>query len=298
MTTPAVQCHIESRFYTSRDGLRLHARDYVPLDAAHEQNLPVICLHGLSRNARDFDILAKHLASHQRTPRRVIAFDYRGRGQSQYDKKWSNYNVLTEAEDVVSGLNALGIEHGIFIGTSRGGLITFVLAGMRPTALKGVVLNDIGPVIDGAGLMQIRSYLQHAPRPKTWGEAIEAQKKIMGKNFPALTDDDWRFEVESRYSQKDGILSADYDPRLADTMKGLNAGDRLPTAWPQFMGLRHLPMLVIRGENSNILSKQTLDEMKDVHPSISHIEVDGQGHAPMLHTAGLDDSIAQFCAAV
>ncbi|WP_051540786.1 alpha/beta fold hydrolase [Ahrensia sp. 13_GOM-1096m] len=298
MTNSAVQCHIESRFYTSRDGLRLHACDYVPFDAAHEQNLPVICMHGLSRNARDFDLLAKYLASHPQTPRRVIAFDYRGRGLSEYDKNWSKYNVLTEAEDIVSGLNALGIEHGIFIGTSRGGLITFVLAGMRPTALKGIVLNDIGPVIDGAGLMQIRSYLQQAPRPKNWSEAIEAQRKIMGKSFPALTDEDWLFEVECRYSQKDGILSADYDPHLADTMKGLNAGDRLPTAWPQFIGLRHLPTLVIRGENSNILSKETFEQMSAVHPKMQQLHVEGQGHAPMLHTSGLDDAIAQFCAKI
>lgn len=297
MTSPAVQCRIESRYYSSRDGLRLHARDYVPIEA-HAHNFPVICLHGLSRNARDFDLLAKHLASHPQNPRRVIAFDYRGRGLSAYDKNWENYNVLNEAEDIVSGLNALGIEHGIFIGTSRGGLITFVLAGMRPTALKGIVLNDIGPVIDGSGLMQIRSYLQHAPRPKTWNEAVEAQKKIMGKSFPALSDEDWLFEADSRYTQKDGKISADYDPRLANTMKTLNAGDRLPTAWPQFMGLSHLPTLVIRGENSSILSKQTLEKMNEVHPNMQHIEVEGQGHAPMLHTSGLDVSIAEFCAKV
>ncbi|MDZ7824331.1 MAG: alpha/beta hydrolase [Ahrensia sp.] len=284
---------INSVFYSSRDGLKLHVRDYAPIN--HQAALPLICLPGLSRNARDFDLLAKSIAGDVNNPRRVVAFDYRGRGLSEYDKNHNNYNVVTEAEDVLAGLAALGIEHGIVLGTSRGGLISFVLAGMRPTMIKAVILNDIGPVIEGAGLMQIRGYLERAPKPKTWAEAIQTQKTIMAKNFPALTDDDWKFEAESRYSFHNGILKADYDPKLVLTMKSLNAGDRLPTAWPQFVGLTRVPMLVIRGENSNILSEATVARMSEVHPRMETMTIQGQGHAPMLHTAQIPATIAAFC---
>ena len=128
--------------------------------------LPVICLPGLTRNARDFHDLALKLSRDAQNPRKVVAFDYRGRGQSAYDPNWKNYDVIVEAGDIVAGLTVLGIEHGAFIGTSRGGLIIHVLAAMRPTLLKAVVLNDMGPVLEGEGLAHIRAYLEKAPKPK------------------------------------------------------------------------------------------------------------------------------------
>lgn len=283
-------------YYSSRDGLKLHVRDYSP--TATTDALPIVCLSGLSRNARDFDILAKRLSSHGEVPRRVVAFDYRGRGLSAHDKNWSNYNVLTEAEDIAAGLTVLGIEHGIFVGTSRGGLVTFVLAGTRPGAIKGVVLNDIGPVIEGAGLIQIRAYLQKAPKPKTWAEAVEAQKSAMEKSFPAFGKDEWALEAKNRYSDRDGTIEADYDPNLVKTMSALDAGTRLPTAWPQFKGLTSVPMLVIRGENSSILSKETVKQMAVMHPRLQSLTIIGQGHAPMLHTAGIDQKIALFAESI
>lgn len=287
---------ITSTFFRSCDDLRLHVKDYEPHTPTRA--LPVICLPGLSRNARDFDRLAKFLATQDVGARRVVAFDYRGRGLSAYDPNWENYNIVSEAEDVVTGLTALGIEHGIFVGTSRGGLITMVLAAMRPTAIKGVVFNDIGPSIDGSGLMQIRAYLTHPPKPKSMAEAIEAQKLLMGKSFPAFTDDDWAHEAECRYQNEDGIIKAGYDPKLANTMKALDAGSRLPTAWPQFGGLAKVPLLTIRGENSNILSQKTLKQMGDVHENMETLEVEGQGHAPALHTGNIPEKIARFTSEV
>lgn len=287
---------INSVFFSSRDGIRLHVKDYQPHTPT--KALPVICLPGLSRNGRDFDRLAQFLASQEDAARRVVAFDYRGRGLSANDPNWENYNIVTEAEDVVTGLTVLGIEHGIFIGTSRGGLITMVLAATRPTAIKGLVLNDIGPAIDGSGLMQIRAYLTHPPKPKNWDEAIEAQKALMGKSFPAFSEDEWAHEAECRYRNVDGKFKADYDPKLANTMKALDAGSRIPTAWPQFGGLGKVPMLTIRGENSNILSQKTLQQMSEVHENMETLVVEGQGHAPALHTGDIPEKIARFASKV
>jgi pimeloyl-ACP methyl ester carboxylesterase len=155
----------ESVFYSASDGLRLHAADYGRHDPATRDRLPVVCLPGLTRNTRDFDDLAKILSTDPKAPRRVVSFDYRGRGGSAWDKDPSRYTITVEAEDVLSGMAALGLEHAIFIGTSRGGLIMHVLAATRPGVMAAGVLNDIGPVIEGAGLAQIKAYLSRMPNP-------------------------------------------------------------------------------------------------------------------------------------
>ncbi|RUU51912.1 alpha/beta fold hydrolase, partial [Mesorhizobium sp. M2C.T.Ca.TU.002.02.1.1] len=174
-------------FYIAPDGLKLHARVYGEAHAG----LPVICLPGLTRNARDFHELALHLSGKAERPRKVVAFDYRGRGQSDQDPDIGHYNVGVEAGDVLAGLSALGIEQAAFIGTSRGGLIIHVLGALKPAALKAIVLNDIGPVIEAEGLAHIRAYLDRAPKPKTFAEAVDAQRRVHGADFPALSDADW-----------------------------------------------------------------------------------------------------------
>ena len=282
----------EDFWYSSTDGLKLHARVY----GAPNARLPVICLPGLTRNAADFHELAIHLSSHPEQPRQVVAFDYRGRGRSAYDPNWRNYDVLIETGDILAGLTALDIAHGAFIGTSRGGLIVMVLAAMRPAALKAVVLNDIGPVADGAGLAQIRSYLERAPKPRSMGDAIAIQRTANGQAFPALSDADWERLVRAIYREEKGGVVADFDPALLNTLKGIDLSRPLPTMWPQFMGLAKVPVLAIRGENSRLLSAETLREMGARHPKMEAVTVKGQGHAPLLETAGLPDRIAAFLA--
>src|SRR5262249_32260236 len=152
-------------FYSAPDGLQLHARVYGRPGAG---KAAVICLPGLTRNARDFHDLALFLAAE----REVVAFDYRGRGQSSYDPDWKNYQVPVETSDVIAGLVAIGIENGVFIGTSRGGLIIHLIAAARPGLLKAVILNDVGPVLDGEGLAHIRAYLGRAPKPRNVGDAV------------------------------------------------------------------------------------------------------------------------------
>ena len=175
-------------FYAAQDGLRLHARVY---GEAVPGRWPVVCLPGLTRNARDFHRLALYLAREAGTPRQVVAFDYRGRGASQYDDAIANYAVPVEAGDILTGLAALGITEAAFIGTSRGGLIVHVLGAMQPSILKAIVLNDIGPVIEAEGLRNIRDYLgRGAPAPRTRRAALAAQKIAHGADFPALGDAD------------------------------------------------------------------------------------------------------------
>ncbi|TKT81291.1 alpha/beta hydrolase [Aquamicrobium sp. LC103] len=281
----------EDFHYSAADGLRLHARIH---GGGDRDALPVVCLPGLTRNARDFDALALHLSRNAARPRRIVCFDYRGRGKSQHDPDWRNYNVAVEAGDVLAGLAALGIRHAAFIGTSRGGLIVHVLTAMRPTILKAVVLNDIGPVVENTGLAQIRAYLSNARKPRDFAEAAAIQKEIHGEAFPALSDDDWRRMAWAIYREDEGIPVADFDPALLNTLAMLDLDKPLPALWPQFDGLRHVPILAIRGANSKLLAAGTLAEMARRHPDIETAEVEGQGHAPFLETGGLPGLIERF----
>lgn len=278
-------------FYSSPDGLKLHARIY---GERRDNTLPVVCLPGLTRNARDFHELAIYLSAGAETQRKVVSFDYRGRGQSAYDPKVSNYTVGVEANDILAGLDQLDIKEAAFIGTSRGGLIIHVLGMLRPTILKAIVLNDVGPALEIAGLAHIKSYLEKAPRPQHHGEAVEAQKAAHGRDFPALTTADWQRMVAALYREEDGKLVPDFDPKLVDTLAGVDPSKPLPTLWPQFDALGNVPTLAIRGGNSRLLSQETLQEMARRHPKLQALTIEGQGHAPFLETGDLPETIARF----
>ncbi|WP_192356805.1 alpha/beta fold hydrolase [Mesorhizobium mediterraneum] len=278
-------------FYASPDGLELHARIYGEANSGH---WPVVCLPGLTRNSRDFHELALHLSRRAESPRKIIAFDYRGRGQSAYDADIGHYNVGVEAGDILAGLAALGIDGAGFIGTSRGGLIIHVLGAMRPDVLRAIVLNDIGPVVEAGGLDHIRSYLESVPKPKTYAEAVGAQRGVHGSDFPALTEADWERMVSALYRETDEGLVPDFDPKLVDTLAGLDLTQKLPDLWQQFEALAAIPLLAIRGANSKLLSTETLEQMRTRHPCVETITAEGQGHAPFLETGGLPGAIAAF----
>lgn len=285
----AIEQGFSDFFYAAPDGLSLHARIYGEANSGH---WPVVCLPGLTRNCCDFHELALFLSVQAK--RMVVAFDYRGRGQSAYDADIGHYNVGIEAGDILAGLAALGIEEAAFIGTSRGGLIVHVLGAMRPAVLKAIVFNDIGPVIEPQGLAHIRSYLDPMPRPKTYAEVVRDLRSIHGPDFPALTDADWERMASALYREtKEGFLP-DFDPKLVDTLAGLDLTQPLPDLWPQFEALAAIPMLVIRGANSKLLSAETLEQMRTRHTDIETITADGQGHAPFLETGSLPGSIAGF----
>lgn len=279
----------EDFYYKSSDGLRLHARVYGESNA----RLPVICLPGLTRNVRDFHELALILSSGN-APRRVISFDYRGRAQSAYDPNHKNYNVGIEAGDILAGLAQLGVDRALFIGTSRGGLILHVLAAIKPQVLAGVVLNDIGPVVEVAGLQNIKDYLSKAPRPTTLADAVATQKATHGDAFSALSDADWERMAGAIYKEEDGRLVPDFDPKLLADLVTMDLTKPIPDLWTQFAAFGEIPMLAVRGANSLLLSAATLDEMGRRHKNFEAITVAGQGHAPFLETGDLPARLTAF----
>lgn len=281
--------------FPSSDGLRLYARDYAPRE--HQNRLPVICLAGLSRNSRDFHLIARHLSSHESRSRRVITLDTRGRGQSERDPDPSRYTVAHEAGDVLDLCRHLGIERAIFIGTSRGGLILHLLAATHPERMAGVVLNDIGPVIEIDGLLDIRDYLRRpAARFSTWDEVIAAVKATHGASFPALDEADWADLARAIHREDGGAIVPDHDPAITAPLAALTPETQLPALWPQFAAFEPLPMLVIRGEFSRLLSPQTVDAMASRHPDMTVRVAKGQGHAPLLHRPDTAEAIDAFLA--
>ncbi len=226
----------------------------------------------------------------------MVAFDYRGRGNSDYDPQWTNYNILTEADDILAGLDALGIAAASFIGTSRGGLIIHLLGTLRPSSIKAIVFNDIGPVIEASGFAHIKSYLETATPPENFAEALRVQRKIHGEAFPALSEADWNTMVAAIYREENGRPVADYDPNLVNTLASLDLSKPLPAMWKQFEALKQIPMLVIRGEHSRLLSPETVATMQLRHPRLNAITVHGQGHPPMLETGDLPKTLARFLA--
>jgi pimeloyl-ACP methyl ester carboxylesterase len=268
--------------YRSFDGLTLHAVEYGPRMSPW---LPVICLPGLSRNARDFHELALHLSTHRHRPRRVIAFDYRGRGGSAFDKDQANYNPLTEMTDILDGMSALDVARAVVVGTSRGGIIAMMMGVGRPAVIAGVVLNDIGPAIEPVGLARIKSYVGRTPAPEDWSDAVAILKRLHGAQFTALGDDDWQAFARMTYREVDGRPAGDYDPALARTLDGIEFDRPLPSLWKEFATLAAVPVLAIRGENSDLLSAATLDEMGRIHAGLETITVAGEGHPPLLRHA-------------
>jgi pimeloyl-ACP methyl ester carboxylesterase len=281
-----------SEFRSAQDGLMLHARI---VGAAQPGRLPVLFLPGLTRNHRDFSALAQMFARDPVAPRQVIALDYRGRGLSARDPVWQNYNTLTEANDVLHMLAALGIEKVDVIATSRGGLIVHVLSAMRPGVMGAVVLNDVGPEIGGAGLAAIRTGLGAMPKPANWTEAERWMVQAYQKSFPALSQADFQRMTRALFKDgEDGRPVADFDPALVNTLQAIDFNAPLPTLWPQFAGLRGHRVMVLRGENSLLLTPETVEKMRQAHPRLVAHTVPGQGHAPMLEAGDLPRRLMRF----
>jgi pimeloyl-ACP methyl ester carboxylesterase len=280
-----------SRFITSADGLRLHVREH---GEGKPQRLPVVCLPGLSRTTEDFDVLAAALAADPATPRRVLALDYRGRGLSDYDRDPKNYAPPVELADVIAVLEACSAAPAVIVGTSRGGLLAMLLAAVRPDAIAGAVLNDIGPVIELKGLMRITNYVGKLPQPASFEEGAEILRGIADGQFPNLSAADWRAAAKRAWREKDGGLVLTYDTGLARNFAAVTFDKPPPTMWPQFEALAQKPLMVIRGANSDILSAETVEAMKARAPAMEVLVVPDQGHAPLLAEPEVIARIAQF----
>ena len=269
------------RIWTSADGLALFARDYAPADGP--ARTPVVCLHGLTRNSRDFEVIAPHMAA---AGRRVLALDVRGRGRSAWDPNPLNYNPLVYAGDVVALLEQSGISRAHFVGTSMGGLITLTLSALRPDLIAGVVLNDVGPEVGAAGLARIAGYVGGAPQVSNWADAAAYAKSVNGEALPGLTDTDWNRFARRVFRQTDRGFALDYDPAVSDVFKVAPTpapAVPAPDLWPLFIGMATgRPMLLVRGADSDILEASVADRMTAVAPHMTRVDIPGVGHAPTL----------------
>jgi len=272
-------------YFTVRDGLRLHYRDYP--GAADKP--PLLCLPGLTRNARDFAEFAERYS-----PRfRVIALDFRGRAASDYDPLPARYNPLTYAGDVIELLDQLGIAQAIFVGTSLGGLVTMVIAATAPQRIAAAIVNDVGPDVDPAGIDRILSYVGNDVRFKSWDEAAATIAANYGGNFERYTHADWLAMAKRNCREENGEVRFDYDMAIAEPFRTAGPAPQVDL-WPLFAALGHKPLLVIRGEKSDLLTAQTAEKMKAVAPGMTLAVVPGVGHAPELNEPEAIAAIDEF----
>ena len=279
------------RYWTSSDGLRLYARSYAA--APGPFRLPVVCIHGLTRNSADFEALAPRLA---RGGRRVIAIDVRGRGRSERARDPMTYQPAMYAADLAALFDQAGLERAIFIGTSMGGLITMTLAATHADLIAGTVLNDVGPELDPTGLARIAAYAGEPSDAADWDAAAAFARKINGVAFPPYTDADWLSFARRIYRDKpDGGLELAYDPDIAVPIRVAGQGALVPDLWPFFEGLaKAAPMLLVRGATSDLLSAKIADRMQARAPSMQRVDVPGVGHAPMLDEPEAVGAIERF----
>ncbi|WP_170362458.1 alpha/beta fold hydrolase [Ruegeria arenilitoris] len=257
-------------FFTTSDDRRLFFDDI-------GAGTPVLCLAGLTRNSQDFAFLAPHI-----TDVRMITMDYRGRGQSDHDPDYMNYNIVRESLDVIELLDHLRLDRAVVLGTSRGGLIAMALAVSHPERLSGVILNDVGPVIDPVGIAKIMDYVGKQPTSKTYDEAAKILQQVMEQQFPGVSLDRWRQQAEIQYELTDDGLTLRYDPALRTAVLEQTAAGKFPDLWMFFEALRDIPTGVIRGANSDVLGKDTLVEMHKRHPDLISAEIPDRGHVPFL----------------
>jgi pimeloyl-ACP methyl ester carboxylesterase len=278
------------RRWTSQDGLSLFARDYA--GAAGVARLPVICLHGLTRNSKDFAELAPFVAA---SGRRVIAPDIRGRGLSDRDPVGSNYVPNTYARDILLLMDKLGIARAIFIGTSMGGIISLAISGMRKSAVAGLVLNDVGPEVCNVGIDRIKSYVGKKVDIGSWDDAAAYMKSINGAAFPDYSHHDWAAFARRTFADGEGAPRLDYDPAIMQPLSENRYKAMTFVAWYLFKRLaKSVPVLLVRGELSDLLSKEIADKMQRRAPALRRVEVPRVGHAPMLNEPAAVDAINAF----
>lgn len=277
------------RYSTAADGLRLYYRDYPPT-IGDESRLPVICLHGLTRNSRDFGPIAEVIS----TSRRVIVPDMRGRGGSEYDTDWHNYHPYQYVADVWNLLDELGVSELIAFGTSMGGWMAAIMAHEQPGRIRGGIINDIGPAIDPSGLARIQASAGLLPATGSWDEAVAATKQNYGLALPDLDEATWRWYTESTYRDLGGgRLDMNFDRAIGDATRAGVSGLR-DDPWTLFDALENVPMLVLRGELSDILAQATLDAMHARYPQMTSAVIANRGHPPLLDEPDAVAAIAEF----
>jgi pimeloyl-ACP methyl ester carboxylesterase len=264
-------------YWSSRDGLKLHYRDY-PARPDRAGKPPIMCLPGLTRNARDFARLAERLAG----DRRVICPDMRGRGDSAYARDSATYNPLQYVEDVIELLDQAAIERVVVFGTSLGGLMTLLMAASAPQRLAGALLNDIGPEIEPAGLARIAGYVGQGRTFETWMHAARGLEESQGAFYPDFEVADW-LDLAKRVMAvgENGRIVFDYDMKIAEPFREAN-GAAPPDLWATLAGLKDKPVLLVRGALSDVMSQATLERMAQALPQAEVVTLPRVAHAPTL----------------
>lgn len=265
-------------FFHAADGTKLYYEE-------SGEGIPVLALAGLTRNTRDFDHVAPHL------PVRLIRMDYRGRGQSDW-ADYTTYNIPQEAADALALLDHLGLKQAAILGTSRGGLIAMFLAATAKDRLLGVVLNDIGPELAPIGMSVISNYIGKNPAEDNHEDAARAR----GRNWVHFADVPharWLAEVRAHYAQTADGLVIRYDPKLRDAVKEAGA-QPMPDLWPLYDALGGLPLALIRGANSDLLTETCADEMLRRRPDMIRADIAGRGHVPFLDEEDALDALTEW----
>ena len=289
MSSEIAEARYEDRYLMVRDGLKLHYRDY----PGAADRPPILCLHGLTRNSRDWAEFAERYS-----PRfRVIALEFRGRAGSDYDPVPQRYNPLTYAGDVIELLDHLGIAQAIFVGTSLGGLVTMTIAATMSQRICATILNDIGPDVEPSGVERILTYVGKDPRFKSWDEAADAIAANYGSSFDRYTREDWVKMAKRNCREDNGEICFDYDMAIAEPFKASGPTPHVDL-WPFFAILAQKPLLVVRGSKSDLLTASTAAKMQEVAPQMKLAVVPGVGHAPELNeleaVEAIDDFLAGF----
>jgi pimeloyl-ACP methyl ester carboxylesterase len=274
------------------DGLRLYTRVYEPAGgAAHS----VLCLHGLTRNSRDFEDLALHLAPSYR----IVVPDLRGRGRSDWDPDMANYKPEVYLGDLLGVMAALSVTRTAVIGTSLGGLLAMMLAATQPALVSGVVLNDIGPEVDPTGAARIRDYAGRLAPVRTWGEAVAQLQSVFGPAWPGLSAERWMTLARRSYSvDATGAPRLDADPLIGEAMRATPPTTPASNLWPLWALLKETPVLCLRGGSSDILSTATLERMQREKPDLRAVTVANRGHVPLLDEPECLRAIDDFLATV
>ena len=279
----------EDHYVTVRDGLRLHYRDY----AGAADKPPILCLHGLTRNSRDWTEFAERYSPGFR----VLALEFRGRGGSDYDPVPQRYNPLTYAGDVIELLDQLALDQAIFAGTSLGGLVTMTMAAMAPQRIFATIMNDVGPDVDVEGVNRILTYVGNDRRFGSWDEAADAIAANYGASFERYAHDDWVKMAKRNCREENGEVRFDYDMAIAEPFKTTGPTPHVDL-WPFFRALAEKPLLVVRGAKSDLLTEATARRMQQVAPDMKLVLVPGVGHAPELNepeaVAAIDEFLAKL----
>jgi pimeloyl-ACP methyl ester carboxylesterase len=286
----------ESKYWWSKDGVRLHLADYTP-DA--DPHLPVVlCLPGLTRNHRDFIPFAEKYADQLSGKARLWCVDLRGRGESGWAKDSLSYVPLTYLQDMERMIEALAPSRLILVGTSLGGILSMLMAGPLGHLIDASILNDVGPALEATGLARIRTYVGKIGPYPTWMHAAHALAETQGAAFPNYDITDWlAFAKRLARLEPNGRIVMDYDPKIAEPFK-LPGGEAGVNLWPAFEQLATKPMLMIRGAHSDLLSATTLNAMAARAPSARTCTVANVGHAPILNEPEVATAISTFLAKV